>query len=136
MTLRKWIWCKMRTKLKEVSMGMVWTCDPLSNLTQDSELCGVEEKRRCDKETCCAKVAVTVLKRESDEVIARLANEGIDEAFEKRVRAEAEPAFKQCQEVKVVAGEVFETEQTEEYKEEPMHDMGAFLFGHQGGKLL
>ncbi len=125
----------MRTKLKELSMGIVWTHDPLGELTQESEMCGVEEKRRCDKEQCCSKVAVTVLKKESDEVIARLAHEGIDEAFEKRIRAEAEPAFKQCQEIKVVAGEPMEIEQSKDYVEEPMHDMGAFLFGH-GGKLL
>lgn len=125
----------MRTKLKEVSMGMVWSYDPLSELTQESELCGVEEKRRCDKEQCCARVAVTILRKESDEVLARLARKGIDEILEARIRADAEPAFNKCKEVKVVAGEVFETEQSEDYKEPVAHDMGSFLFG-KGGQLL
>jgi hypothetical protein len=106
----------VRTKLKELSMGLVWTHEPVVELTGESELCGVEERRRCDVQGLCTKVVATVLGKESDVELARLSRQEISEVLDKRQRAEAEPAYKRCQEIQVIAGEVREIEQSEDYK--------------------
>jgi len=106
----------MRTKLEDLSMGLVWTCEPVVDLTSESELCGVEERRRCDNHSLCTKVAATVIGKESDEELARLSRKEVSEVLDVRQRAEAEPAYKRCQEIQVIAGEVREIEQSEDYK--------------------
>jgi len=109
----------MRSKLEDIEMGRVWTCEPLSGLKPESELCGVEEKLRCDRQTppMCTKVAATILENETDDVLARLASKEILDIVKERVLAESCPPFEQCQEVKIVAGEVIEVEQSDDYKE-------------------
>lgn len=108
----------MRIKLDEISMGFAWTCEPLSELKPNSELCSLEERLRCERQKppFCTKVLATVLHKESDEELARLALKGVDEVFKARVLAEGQPAYGRCQEIQIVAGEVFETPQDGEYK--------------------